>query len=203
MGTGTVSVSGIKRNKGREQYMSIIIVALPKIEDAKRIRKILMNHGFENVVSCNTASAALIEANKYQRGLLISSYKLPDMHYTQLVEWIPKHYELLLMGSANVVSTAQSGIMSVTTPVKIYDLVNTVEMILRPVERKFKKDKKKQKKRTEKEENYIRNAKMLLMERNHLCEEDAYRYIQKCSMDSGTNMVETAQMILTLMYDEC
>ncbi|MFR6582545.1 MAG: ANTAR domain-containing protein [Ruminococcus sp.] len=28
------------------------------------------------------------------------------------------------------------------------------------------------------------------MERNHLSEEDAYRYIQKCSMDSGTNMVE-------------
>lgn len=39
------------------------------------------------------------------------------------------------------------------------------------------------------------------MERNHLSEEDAYRYIQKCSMDSGTNMVETAQMVLMLLYD--
>ena len=29
--------------------MSIIIVALPKMEDAKRIRKILMSHGFEHV----------------------------------------------------------------------------------------------------------------------------------------------------------
>ena len=27
------------------------------------------------------------------------------------------------------------------------------------------------------------------------------RYIQKSSMDSGTNMVETAQMILLLIYD--
>ena len=48
--------------------MSIIIVALPKMEDAKRIRKILMSHGFEHVVSCTTASAALIEANQHQRG---------------------------------------------------------------------------------------------------------------------------------------
>ena len=40
------------------------------------------------------------------------------------------------------------------------------------------------------------------MERNHLTEEEAYRYIQKCSMDSSTSMVETAQMILTLIYDE-
>ena len=40
------------------------------------------------------------------------------------------------------------------------------------------------------------------MDRNHLTEEAAYRYIQKCSMDNGTNMVETAQMILRLICDE-
>lgn len=124
--------------------MSIIIVALPKIEDAKRIRKILMNHGFENVVSCCTASAALIEANQDQRGLIISGYKLPDMHYTQLYECIPKYFEMLLMGSANVVSSAESGIIAVTMPVKIYDLVNTVEMVLSQVERRYKKTGKNQ-----------------------------------------------------------
>ena len=42
-------------------------------------------------------------------------------------------------------------------------------------------------------------AKELLMDRNHLSEEEAHRYIQKCSMDSGTNMVETAQMVLSMM----
>ena len=40
------------------------------------------------------------------------------------------------------------------------------------------------------------------MERNHLSEEEAYRYIQKSSMDTGTNMVETAQMILMLFFEE-
>lgn len=183
--------------------MSIIIVVLPKIEDAKRIRKILMGHGFEDVVSCNTASAALIEANKHQRGLIISSYRLKDMHYTQLVECMPRYYEILLMGSAGVVSEAASGIMSVTTPVKVYDLVNSVEMLLRQIERTFRKQKRMPRARSEKERNYIQNAKTVLMERNHLSEDEAFRYIQKCSMDSGTNMVETAQMILTLIYDEC
>src|SRR5699024_12135453 len=62
--------------------------------------------------------------------------------------------------------------------------------------------KKQPKKRSQREENYIRNAKFLLMERNHLSEEEAHRYIQKSSMDSGTNMVETAQMILMLMFEE-
>ena len=42
-------------------------------------------------------------------------------------------------------------------------------------------------------------TKKLLMERNHMSEEEAHRYMQKCSMDSGNNMVETAKMIFALM----
>ena len=45
----------------------------------------------------------------------------------------------------------------------------------------------------------INQAKALLMERNNMTEEEAHRYIQKCSMDSGTNMLETAQMVISLM----
>ena len=37
--------------------------------------------------------------------------------------------------------------------------------------------------------------------KNHMTEEEAHRYIQKCSMDSGTNLVETAQMVLTLLTE--
>ena len=29
-----------------------------------------------------------------------------------------------------------------------------------------------------------------------MTESEAHRYIQKCSMDSGTNLVETSQMII-------
>ena len=32
--------------------------------------------------------------------------------------------------------------------------------------------------------------------KNHLSEEEAHKYIQKLSMDSGNNLVETAEMIL-------
>lgn len=94
-----------------------------------------------------------------------------------------------------------TGILSLTTPLKVYDLVNTAEMVLHQMERMAKKARK-PKRRSEREDNYIKNAKVLLMERNHLSEEEAHRYIQKSSMDNGTNMVETAQMILTLLFEE-
>lgn len=38
------------------------------------------------------------------------------------------------------------------------------------------------------------------MDRNGMSEEEAHRYIQKTSMDSGTNMVETAEMIIRMKY---
>ena len=47
---------------------------------------------------------------------------------------------------------------------------------------------------------FIDKAKALLMERNNMTEEEAHRYLQKCSMDSGTNMVETAQMVISLIH---
>ena len=178
--------------------MSSIIIVLPKIEDAKKIRKILMQHGFDNIIPCATGASALMEMNKQSGGLVISGYKLPDMYYTEL----PSFYEILLIGSANVVSSVQSGIMAVTMPIQVHELVNTVEMQMMQIQRRLKKQKKKPKPRSEREQNYIQNAKRLLMDRNHLTEEEAYRYIQKCSMDSATSMVETAQMILTLIYDE-
>ena len=47
----------------------------------------------------------------------------------------------------------------------------------------------------------IRKAKELLMTRNNMSEEEAHRYLQKSSMDSGTNMVETAEMVLSIMAE--
>lgn len=50
----------------------------------------------------------------------------------------------------------------------------------------------------EKDKKVIEEAKAMLMARNHMTEEEAHRYIQKCSMEGGNNMVETAKMLLTV-----
>lgn len=55
------------------------------------------------------------------------------------------------------------------------------------------------KERSEEEKKIIADAKRLLMERNHMTEEEAHRYMQKCSMDSGNSLVETARMVFALM----
>lgn len=182
--------------------MSSIVIALPKIEDARKIRTILSNHGFAVAAVCSTAARALSEASQLEYGILVCGYRLPDMYYHDIAQCLPKNFELLLLASEKTVVNLPSSVLSVKMPMKVSDLINTINMVFLQQERRRKKDRKKPKPRSFKEQNYISNAKMLLMQRNHLSEEEAYRYIQKCSMDSGTNMVETAQMILMLIYDE-
>ena len=40
------------------------------------------------------------------------------------------------------------------------------------------------------------------MDKNNMSENEAHRYIQKSAMDSERTMVETAEMILAIMYKE-
>lgn len=182
--------------------MGSIVIALPKIEDAKKIRTILVKHGFSVAGICNTGSNALANISELGEGVLICSGRLLDMNYQELMEYMPEEFQLLLLGSRPVIQDAPSWVLTVEIPLRVSDLINTVHMILTQKESRRKKRKKKPKPRSEKEQNYISNAKMMLMQRNHLSEEEAFRYIQKCSMDSGTNMVETAQMLLRLFYEE-
>ena len=84
-------------------------------------------------------------------------------------------------------------------PLKVHEQLQNVEMMAYTYEKKRKKRRAQPKERTEEEKKLILNAKKLLMERNQMSEEEAHRYIQKSSMDTGTSIVETAQMVLSLM----
>ena len=79
---------------------------------------------------------------------------------------------MLLLASARMLCEVPTSILSVQMPLKASDLVNTVNMILTQQERRRRKEKKKPKARSWKEQNYISNAKMMLMQRNHLSEDE-------------------------------
>ncbi len=180
--------------------MTNVIVLFPKIEDAKNIRNLLVRHGFRVSAVCTTGAHALASANGLGDGILVCGYKYPDMMYTELADCLPTHFEMLLMASQRVLSECVgSGIMSVAMPLKVQDLLNTLEMMVAGVERKRKKRKAMPKVRSDEDRKVLDEAKALLMERNGMTEEEAHRYIQKCSMDSGTNLVETAEMVLSMM----
>lgn len=182
--------------------MTNIIVVLPKLEDAKGIKNILVRNGFSVTGVCTTGSQAISQSDGLNDGIVVCSYKLMDMVYTELYDCLPSGFEMLLMASNHLLSQCEgNGIVCLAMPLKVGDLVSTVGMMAEGIERRRRKAKLKPKVRNAEEEAAIKEAKELLMGRNHMTEEEAHRYLQKCSMDSGTNMVETAWMVLSMMRE--
>ena len=182
--------------------MVSIVVVFPRSEDAKSIRNLLSRSGFHVNAVCTSGSQALAAADQLGAGIIVSGYRFPDMIYSELYENLPPSFEMLLIASARVVEEGVcDGVVSVTMPLKANDLVNSLEMIVGQIERRRKRRRMAPPQRSEKDRKVIAEAKALLMERNHMTEEEAHRYIQKTSMDSGTNMVETAEMIFALLRE--
>lgn len=180
--------------------MTNIIVVFQKIEDAKSIKNLLVRSGFRVNAVCASGAQALSYTDELNSGIVICGYKMADMIYSELHENLPTGFEMLLMTSQRLLSESMGmNIMGLAMPLKVHDLVNTVEMMTQSIERRRKKQKLKPRERDPQEAATIKEAKELLMVRNNMTEEEAHRYIQKCSMDSSTNMVETAQMVLTMM----
>lgn len=177
-----------------------IIVVFPKIENAKSVRSILQKGGYTVDAVCSTGAQALRAANDLDSGIIICTYRLPDMMYSELYGYLAPRYEMLLIGSKSQVAGRElQDIVGLSTPLKVYELLQTVEMLSGVSMRKKKKRKQMPQARSAEENRVIGEAKALLMERNHLSEEEAHRYLQKRSMDSGTGLFETAQMVLSLM----
>lgn len=75
-------------------------------------------------------------------------------------------------------------------------MIQTLNTMLQACQRERRQKRTVRNRRTEQEKKTIGDAKALLMSRDNMTEEEAHRYIQKISMDSGNNLVETAEMIL-------
>lgn len=177
-----------------------VIVAFPKIENARSIRSILMKGGYTVPVVCTTGAQVLSNAQGLGSGIVVCSARFADMMYEELRGYLPETFEMLLVASPSVCNEREiADIVCLSMPLQVHELLQTMEMMSYSLSRKKKKLREKPKERTKEQDEIIKNAKAILMERNNLSEEEAHRYIQKNSMDSGNDLVETAQMILSLM----
>ena len=180
--------------------MSTIIVAFPKIEEAKAIKNLLVRRGYEVAAPCITGAQVINLADTLSDGIILCGYKLSDnMVYTELNEYRPKSFDMLLVASQRYwEQCSNQNIMCLAMPLKVNDLINTLSMMENDMSRRRKKKRLVPKQRSEEEQAVIDEAKEMLMSRNNMSEMEAHRYIQKCSMDSGNSLVETAQMVLSI-----
>lgn len=181
-----------------------VIVAFPKLEQAKSIKSILVRGGFTVTAVCTSGAHVLQAANELGDGIVICGSRLTDMVYRQLYQDLPNHFQMLLLASPAVCSQRISeGIRVCAMPLKVQEFLETVRDMEEAIVRQKKRRRQAPKVRSLEEQQLIAQAKGLLMEEKQLSEEEAHRYMQKLSMDSGRGLVETAQMILSMKEGSC
>ena len=179
--------------------MTGIVVVFPRMEDARGIRNILVRSGFSVHAVCTTGAQAISSLEDLNDGIVISGYKLTDMMYAELKECLPGGVRMLLLAARGHLTECDAGDLTVLAmPLKAHELVDTVHTLLRECERYRKKRRAEPREKSPEEMELIRQAKALLMEKRSMTEMQAHKYLQKCSMDSGRSIVESAQMILML-----
>lgn len=182
--------------------MSNIVIAFPKQEVAAGIKKILTQSGYTVQAVCTTGAQALASAENLECGILICGCRFVDMMYIELHDYLPPEFQMLLIASPSSIQEKEiSNLVSLAMPMKVHELLQTLEMMEGDIQRRRRRKRQLPKHRSAEDQQVIKRAKELLMERNGFTEEEAHKYIQKRSMDNGTGLVEIAQMILSLMHE--
>jgi AmiR/NasT family two-component response regulator len=175
-----------------------IIVACYKEEDARRIRSILTKRGIEVAGIATTGAQVLSMIVSMDEGVVISTFRLRDMNYLDLSENLSGFFHMLLLCSPDKLGdqAMPDNVVYLPMPLKVGDLMQTLQSmtgIYRP-RRKIHVPPG----RSEEDRKKISDAKAILMERNRMTEQEAHRYLQKRAMDTGTGIVEIAEMVIVL-----
>ena len=182
--------------------MTNIIVGFAKDAEAKSIKNLLVRSGFNCIGTAGSGSEILSMTDDLIDGIVVCGYKFPDMMYSELHSYLGNDFDMLLIsGRAGLIDVTGEGIMCLESPIKVGDLINTLGLMVENADRRRRKRREKPRVRSEADKELIGKAKLLLMDRNHMSEEEAHKYLQKCSMDSGTNMIESARMVMSLMSE--
>ena len=180
--------------------MGSIVIAMPKPTDATKIADIIKRSDiWDEPLISRTGGETLEFVNSRDISIVICTRKLSDMGYEELSGYLPQAVNMILLTQDASLVPFSSNIVRLLLPFKPSDLINTINMVSGGGVRRAKL--KPKPKRSEAEQKIVDDAKAVLINRNGMSEPEAFRYIQKISMDQGRTIVESAQMIL-LLNDE-
>ncbi len=181
--------------------MANIIVVFPKPEDTQNICRLLRRGGY-SVMGCTGPTSALQLVDELGEGIIVCGYRIRGMIYEELHSMLPPGFHMLLIASQQVIDSGlPKGVESLTMPLRMQELKDKLNEMQSTVSAE-RRARRTGRTHSVRQQEQIRLAKELLMAKHSMTEEEAHRYLQKTSMDSGRNMTETAGMIVSLMSDQ-
>lgn len=154
----------------------------------------LERNGISIRYRCRTGHEVIRAIKKMGGGVVVCDYKLLDFTAEQLA------YELGDIAAFLVISKPQNlelceheDVFKLAWPPRTGELTGAVHMLIQLEQRRSQRYLPK---RSADDESVIHRAKLVIMEKNNMSEEQAYRFIQRRSMETAAKMSDTARLIL-------
>lgn len=174
--------------------MDRIIVAFGTEEARARMVKSLEASGIGVRCCCSSGAEVKRAMGKMDGGIVVCGQRLPDTQAEALLRDMEAPVLMLVVAKPGTGDLGEHpNLFHLALPASGQELAATLRVLLQLQER-YRRIGIPQ--RTLEDQAVIAQAKELLMTRKGLTEEDAHRYIQRRSMDTGTKMAEMSRKIL-------
>lgn len=171
--------------------MKEIIIASVNSKSAERIRAILQS-GHISVNRVFSSGREILSYASIQPDIIAVCGKLSDMSATYLAELAPVGAEIVFLLPSGEPQTAFcSNLVTLTMPVNRAELLDTLRLLGAGEARGFAVKNM----RSADEEKAVDNAKRILINRYRISESEAYRLLQRRSMETGIKLTELARII--------
>ncbi len=170
-----------------------IVLAFSNDSAADKVRLMLEGAGWDidNAV-CRSGAELIRRLDDNDEAVVVMGYKLPDMVVDEIFESLPAGTRLVsIVKPERLPDIENEDIFVIPLPVSRQKLISSLDVFAGHVS-----ETRGRSMRDPEEARLIEQAKLLLMERFHMSEQQAHRFIQKRSMDTGAKFVDTARLIL-------
>ncbi|MBC7765383.1 MAG: ANTAR domain-containing protein [Hyphomonadaceae bacterium] len=184
-----------------------IMIAVNNANTGSQIKSLLTTNGFAVGDICTSGNDAIRKARLKQTELLILNFDLSDMTGVEVSKILgaDELCSIILLTSETQKEfvddkVAHLDLVCISKPINKTILLQAVEVMLKTRKKIVKlKAEVMTLKEDIKTRKMIEKAKGLLMEKLGMSENEAYRKIQKNSMDSGVTMKDIAKVIVDTM----
>lgn len=158
------------------------------------VAKILLSNGIRVNKIAEKVSDILDVNRYYNSGIIIMGYRFDNQYVNDVIENIDNNFSVICIGKREQLDYCDDErIFKLAVPLNKTDLICSVEMLM-AMDSKYKPKSSKSKT----DEKIIQTAKQMLIDIYAMNEEQAHRYMQKKSMDTGRRLVEIARIILEI-----
>lgn len=171
-----------------------LFIAFDNKKVSLSVAKILLSNGIKVNKIAERVSDLLEVDRYYNSGIIIMGYCFDNQYINYIIDHLHSNFNVICIGKREQLEYCDDDrVFKLAVPLNKTDLLCSVEMLM-TVDSRYKPASTK----SQSDERIIQKAKQVLIDIYSMSEEQAHRYMQKKSMDTGRKLADIARIILEL-----